>query len=293
MATSHLHDQSRFAELTFDSTEHGWGALVLRQLTYVPVCEDAFIPPVSDQTITMAMSGDSDVASGIDGRWTWARGRPGSVSMTAPGRSAHLRWRARSAEPLRSLALYIPDVHTNRLIEELWDRDPGQIGMPDTLAVADPILEHTIRGLVRAAEDGFPNTYAEAAVDFLIVHILLRYANVPRIPPLGAEDARIREAKRFLRENLDRPVSLAEVAEEVALSRYHFQRTFRLQTGETPNHFQNRLRIERACVALATGLASVTEIASRCGFTNPAYFSSVFRQATGHTPSGYRRRHRS
>ncbi len=41
-------------------------------------------------------------------------------------------------------------------------------------------------------------------------------------------------------------MSLAEVAEEVALSRYHFQRTFRRETGEIPNRFLNWLRVEAA-----------------------------------------------
>lgn len=292
MIQSRQLDQSAFADLTFDSAEHRWRALLLRRLTSLPECEEARIPAVPDQTITMLLSGETDVASGIDGRWRWARTRPGIVSMTAPGQAARLRWRARSDEPLRSLALYVPAARTDRLIEELWDRDPGRIGFPDTLAIADPVLEQTIRGLLRAAEDGLPEIYAEAAVDFLMVHALVRHGNVPPVPAVGAEDRRVRQAKTYLRENLHRPISLAEVAQEIGLSRYHFQRTFRPQTGETPNRYLTRLRVEAAGRALATGSATVTEIAGRCGFTNLAYFSSVFRRATGSSPSGYRRRHR-
>ena len=70
MSTSQALDQSAFADLTFDSSEHGWNTLLLRQLTFLPQCEDAFIPPVPAQTITVVLSGDSDIASGIDERWT-------------------------------------------------------------------------------------------------------------------------------------------------------------------------------------------------------------------------------
>lgn len=292
MIQSQQLDERAFATLNFDSAAHGWQALLLRQLTYLPEYEDASIPAVRDQTITMVLSGETDVASGIDGRWRWARTRPGTISMTAPGQPARLRWQARTRDPLQSVAVYVPVTCTNRLIAEVWDRDPDQVCFPDTLAMADPVLEHTIVGLLRAAEDGFPDSYAEAAVDFLIVHTLLRHGNLPPVPELGAEVLRIRKAKMFLRENLHRPVALAEVAQEVGLSRYHFQRTFLRQSGETPNRYLNRLRIEQACHALVAGSASVTAIASRCGFTNPSYFSLVFRRATGSTPLAYRRLHR-
>lgn len=73
------------------------------------------------------------------------------------------------------------------------------------------------------------------------------------------------------------------------MSRYHFQRAFLRQTHETPNHYLSRLRIEEACRRLTTRSASVTEVAGLFGFTNPGYFSSVFRRATGFSPSSYRR----
>lgn len=91
-----------------------------------------------------------------------------------------------------------------------------------------------------------------------------------------------------MRENLHRTVSLLEVAQEIGMSRYHFQRTFLRQTHETPNHYLSRLRIEKACRRLATRPASVTEVAGLFGFTNPGR-SSVFRRATGFSPSTYRR----
>lgn len=69
MIQNQLFDQSAFAELTFDSANHGRQALLLRPLTTVQQCEDAHIPAVPDQTITMLLSGETDVASGIDARW--------------------------------------------------------------------------------------------------------------------------------------------------------------------------------------------------------------------------------
>lgn len=62
-------DQSAFAHLHFDSAQHSWRALRLRQLTYLPEFEAGCLPAISEQTMTMLLSGESDVASGIDRRW--------------------------------------------------------------------------------------------------------------------------------------------------------------------------------------------------------------------------------
>lgn len=50
-----------------------------------------------------------------------------------------------------------------------------------------------------------------------------------------------------------------------------------------------RYRIERAQEPLLGSELVMGEIAERCGFTSPFWFSRAFRAATGRTPSAYRR----
>jgi len=50
----------------------------------------------------------------------------------------------------------------------------------------------------------------------------------------------------YLRENLDRPVKLAELADVACFSEFHFHRIFTAVSGETLNSFTNRLRLEKA-----------------------------------------------
>ena len=76
------------------------------------------------------------------------------------------------------------------------------------------------------------------------------------------------------------------------MSRYHFLRVFRSQTGESPHRYGTRLRIERARYDLEYGTANISEIASRYGFANPSHFATTFRRETGYAPSEYRRRYR-
>ena len=62
--------------------------------------------------------------------------------------------------------------------------------------------------------------------------------------------------------------------------------------GRTPRDYLRHLRLERARALLAKTDEAVAEIGVQAGFGEPAYFTRVFHDATGMTPSAYRRRWR-
>lgn len=285
-------DLRAFADRTFCSWERGWRSLLLRRRTFLPEVEDAVIPAVAEQSIFLWLRGESAVESWADGRWQSGRSVPGTIAMTAPGLPARLRWRALSGEPLESIELRLPAGTTARVVEELWDRDSARVRFPDTLATTDPLLRQTLVDLYEAARAGAPDLYAETAAEFIAVHTLLRHGGLALPHAFRGDDERIRRARSFLRENLDRPLSLAEIAAAADLSRYHFLRLFQRQTGETPHRYLTRLRIEQGREELARGSATISEIAARCGFNSPSSFSNAFQRETGCTPSAYRRLHR-
>ena len=67
------------------------------------------------------------------------------------------------------------------------------------------------------------------------------------------------------------------------------ERLFRKYTGVFPAAYLAGLRLEHAAELLKKPECSVTETALRCGFSNLAYFSRVFRQKYGLSPREYRR----
>ncbi len=99
---------------------------------------------------------------------------------------------------------------------------------------------------------------------------------------------RIDRVVDHLRENLHRPVKLAELAAVACLSEFHFHRIFRAVCGETVNSFANRLRLEKAARLVRYSRRSLTEIALECGFSAPATFSRAFRAAFYTSPSAFR-----
>lgn len=93
----------------------------------------------------------------------------------------------------------------------------------------------------------------------------------------------------FLRENLHRPVKLAELARVACFSEFHFHRIFGAVSGETLNNFTNRLRLEKAARLLRYSRQSLTGIALDCGFSSSATFSRAFRSGYDTSPSEFRK----
>lgn len=103
----------------------------------------------------------------------------------------------------------------------------------------------------------------------------------------------VETARLWLAEHLSETLRLSDLAEEVGLSREHFVRLYRKETGLTPMASLWKLRVDKARELLEhTGL-SLEEIAAQTGFSNVYHFSRRIRDETGYPPGLYRERMRS
>ncbi|MGI9419353.1 MAG: helix-turn-helix domain-containing protein [Geminicoccaceae bacterium] len=112
-------------------------------------------------------------------------------------------------------------------------------------------------------------------------------ANITHISPFT--DFRVRKSMRLMSERLGDDLELDDVARDAGLSRPHFYKLFRKQTGLTPNLFLNTLRMERAIDSLTGSEKTVTDIGFDLGFSSQASFTRFFTSNVGIAPSDYRR----
>ena len=94
----------------------------------------------------------------------------------------------------------------------------------------------------------------------------------------------------YIRANLAKPIGLSQVAEKIGSSRATVARLFERELGHTAGEEVMRQRIDMAKRLLKNESLSVSEIAYRTGFCNPAYFTNTFRRATGLTPKSWRKK---
>jgi AraC family transcriptional regulator len=75
----------------------------------------------------------------------------------------------------------------------------------------------------------------------------------------------------------------------VHLSPFHFHRRFAELLGLTPKHFLLECQIYEAKMQLLSKKKDLAQIATDCGFAHQSHFTSRFKQATGLTPTRWRR----
>ena len=79
--------------------------------------------------------------------------------------------------------------------------------------------------------------------------------------------------------------TLGELASIAHYSRYHFLRTFKVVTRQTPTQFVLSQRLDRAArLLIYNRKLSVTEVSMDCGFSSPQHFARTFRPMFGLTP---------
>lgn len=110
-------------------------------------------------------------------------------------------------------------------------------------------------------------------------------------PPRGGlAPWQARRTTEYLADNLDRRVTLDELAAVARLSPFHFARAFARTVGMPPYRYQRKLRMERACELLARSDLRIIDVALAVGYESPQALARVFTQAKGMTPSEWRRR---
>ena len=92
----------------------------------------------------------------------------------------------------------------------------------------------------------------------------------------------------YLRKNIDKPLTLQNMADHAQLSKSHFSRLFKEQTNYTPMDYFIRLKLQRACMLLSFTQQSVQAIGLAVGYSDPYYFSRIFKKIIGTSPRAFR-----
>lgn len=91
----------------------------------------------------------------------------------------------------------------------------------------------------------------------------------------------------FVSENLQKDLSPSDLAAYFNVSLRQLQRQFREDANTTPTDFIRKIKLERATQLLLNSSKNIAEIAYELGFSDPAYFSRLFKKQFGKTPSEF------
>jgi AraC family transcriptional regulator len=215
--------------------------------------------------------------------------RSGVVTIIPAGSSA--RWDIPGL--VNVVQLYLPHTTLERVASEADTATPSDL--LERTGHPDPI---TSRLLMSAADvldgnEALDTLFRQQLTDLLATRLLAAHAGSPptfRPATGGLAPKTLLRAIERLRSDGDADVSLAALASDAGLSRFHFCRAFKESTGLSPHAWLRQYRLEQAMTMLRDTDASVVSIAIALGYSSQTAFAAAFRRLTGETPSDWRRR---
>lgn len=109
----------------------------------------------------------------------------------------------------------------------------------------------------------------------------------------GSRNQVVERFQKIILDNIANPdFDLGHALLQCGYSTSYFRKVFKRSMGQSPNSYLNQVRIEYASRQIQQyyGTRSLKEIALQSGFEDPYYFSRVFHQYTGHSPTEYGRK---
>lgn len=214
-------------------------------------------------------------------------GARGNVCLTTAGQSLKASW----DDHLECLTINLKPSFVEQVALE--NRFTSRFELIDIYKRRDPLIHQIGLALIEEMNSETPagRIYAESLSQTLVFHLLKNYSTANFAPENisgGLSGYRLRRVREFIHANLERDLTLAEIAAVADLSQFHFARAFRRTTGLTPQQYLMQQRIERAKELLASDDLPIVEISLRTGFKNQSHFTTLFRKFTNVTPKLWR-----
>lgn len=204
---------------------------------------------------------------------------------------------ATQAKPFLSLVLQIDPTLVRRVSADVLDRRTTTFGRspqgkPESAFVTplDCSLMGATMRFLRATNTG-PDRRVLAPVYLQeMVYRVLQAEQYARLLDVAATEVAsnpVSQVISYVQENMSYPLTVSDLAEQVALSPSALSHLFRDVTGKSPYQFVKEMRLNRARELLIEGKLSVTQVSRGVGYSSTSHFINEFRDRFGATPRAY------
>jgi transcriptional regulator GlxA family with amidase domain len=104
-------------------------------------------------------------------------------------------------------------------------------------------------------------------------------------------DEAIKQAQEFIENNIQKKITIDDLANWVSLGRRSFERRFKAATNNSVLEYINRVKIETAKRSFENSRKNINEVMYDTGYTDTKSFRSIFKKITGLTPVEYRNKY--
>ncbi|MBW4694405.1 MAG: AraC family transcriptional regulator [Lyngbya sp. HA4199-MV5] len=270
------------------SQTQGWEHLLVEQ--FQPLREGDCYYKSDDHTVCLSLAPRPVQMLHIRGgkTYTGLYGK-GDISITPAKVPFFTRWEGED----HYLQIRIAAQFMQTVARESLSISPDRLELLSEFKTRDPQIEAI--GLLLLTELQQKNLggrlYIDSLANVLAIHLIRQYATTRvQLPTYegGLSQRQLLTILDYVHEYLERNIKLADLANQLSMSQFHFSHLFKQSLGVTPYQYLLQQRIERAKQLLKESDRSIMDIALMCGFNSHSHLSKQFRQLTGMTPKTYR-----
>ena len=126
-------------------------------------------------------------------------------------------------------------------------------------------------------------------IDQLHDNMMKEYCDLVRRNTTSTYSPLIQKTVNYINMNLELPLSLSKIAEQMIVSKVYLSSQFKKETGVTLTDYVTSRRLGQAAYLLELSDLSVQDIAVKCGYNDFSYFGKLFKEKYGLTASAYRK----
>jgi len=125
--------------------------------------------------------------------------------------------------------------------------------------------------------------------DHKLSFLLHNIISILALPQSKGASPCVAEAQEYIHTHFQEPITVADIADHVSLSQYHFSRVFKKETSLAPHTYLANFRLKKAKTLLLETNKTVEQIATICGFFSTSHFIRAFKKEMEVTPSVFRK----
>jgi AraC family transcriptional regulator len=276
------------------SRQMGWNDILVEQHHYSSIpgkTEEKELPALSDHWLILPMGHPACVSQKSDDRWHESTFQQGD-SLLIPAEQPSY-WRCPGIKAVQTeLNIYLQP----KLVEQVAKASgmgAAQVTFINRFGQQDLNLQHIAMLLLAEVRSGgmMGQLYVESLTQVLVVHLLRHYAKSIQI--VNSENRnltrnQLQQAIDYIYANLNRDLSLAELAGVINISPTYFASLFKQAMGVSPHQYVIQQRVEQAKTMLKRTDLAIADIALQVGFSSQSHLTQQFKRLTGMTPKQIR-----
>lgn len=186
----------------------------------------------------------------------------------------------------------------NHVTGALCPGDPLRQAKDEAIVATTLVTRAAIRGgMIPEAAYSLSDYYIQAVENGTDIHevqdihqdmfrdFIARVHKIREAPKLSLP---IQSCQTYIQQHLGEKLSMEILSRISGYTPHYLAARFKEETGQSVKHYITEQKLEAARLLLKNSSLDMAEISERLNFTNPSYFSAIFKKRMGHTPTEYR-----